>query len=402
MSHFHNWFLKQRVTQAQMDRSQDHVLQGLGMFISRGFGQEEGLSNLRGGSQPGSIVNGGEVVEAGTPDKTIRGNYLIALVASEDPGSAFTPPTSYDDGNEVPVLAVHGTPGLSTGYDAWTHDFTTIIAAITSGQFVKCRVYGVMQRVESEDFTDGDGSAIKFLREVDIAIEVDVGTEAASAGAAALPTIREDGRSVHICTIESLTDTTTTIVDADINNRDRLYNGLTTLGGGPDEGLSVGRRAISWRSKVDDDFSVATATESERVITGTHNQSYAGIISEISSMKVLPGTWTGFWGFEADSDHTSLSPTRRKGRRRDYVIARMEFAVRDASNNVPSGATGAYHIVPLGMSTAADLAGLKENTVDFRYQVRNDTGATIFVTCMVTMITIDNRNPKLWSLGSLT
>lgn len=397
--HYHEWFLKQLVTQAQMDRFQDHILQYMGMMLSRGFGQEEGTANLRGGSQAGSIVNGGEVVEAAVPDKTVRGNYLIALVASEGPSDPKAPPTSYDDGNEVPVLGVFGTPSTSSGFDSWTHDFTTIIGAITAGQFVKVRVYAIMSRTETEDFTDGDGNPIKFLRESNLVIDTDVGAEAASAGAAVLPAIREDGRSVHLCTIESLTDTTTAIVDADINNRDRVYNGLTTLGGGSDQAFTVGRRAIEFRSKVDDDFSVADATESERVITGTHNHGYAGIISEISSMKVLPGVWTGFWGFETDSDHTSLSPTRRKGRRRDFVIARMEFAIRDLSNNVPGGSV---NIVPLGMSTAADLAGLKENTVDFRYQVRNDSGGTIFVTCMVTMITIDNRNPKLWSLGSLT
>lgn len=389
-----DWFLKQRVTQGEMDGFQENILQGLGMLVSRGFGQEHGTANIRGGSQAGSIINGGEVAPAAVADKTVRGNYLIGLAASEGPSDPVSPPTSYDDGAAVPILAVHGTPNTATGFDAWTHDFTSIIGAITAGKAVLCRMYAVMSRAESDPRTDGDGNPVNFERKVDMAIEVDVGVEANPASAVA-PTIREDNKSVHLALIGELLDTTTQITASEISNQDRFYNGLSLLGGGSDLALNVGRRAMNVLTKQDENFSVVDGAKVERLISGNHNVGYNGFITALSQWDVLAGARQAYWAFLADTDQPVAGPGRRVGRRRDLLYAQMEFMVRDGSSQVLAG----YNILPLGLSDASDAVALTANGATFRYRIHNATGATIFVSTLCSLWVVDRRQDKFMNLS---
>lgn len=386
------FYLKQLVTQGEMDDFEAQIARAQGMLLGRGFGVNDGIaSNIRGPSVVGSIVDGGQVVPAAAPDKTVRGDYLLAYASVEDFGGVHTP-YYYSDGMNLPtpMLCHLGSQGTALGFDAWTHDFTSIIGAITSGQFVRCRMYAVTARVESDPRVDGDGNPLNYKRDIGMEIQVDVGVEAASAGAAVLPPLREDHKSVHLAEIGALTDTTTTITTTEIWNTERDYNGLTLLSGTE----QASRRMIEVLDVIDPAQVYTDGTKTQRLITLTHNKGYdpgATSIQDADSW-VMTGR-SAVWKMRCTT--ADNANPRRTGLRRDWIVAKMRFMVTDGG--APGLAIAGVSIVPLGMSTDAggEQHSMLANSVNFRYLVHNNSGVSISVGVLCEMWLFDMRVKKL-------
>lgn len=335
-----------------------------------------------------SIVYGMRVVQDNPTAKTVGIDYGVALVQTEDDGGTYTEQqlnvreTDLASGAKVPMLASLGDPRqkVTAGLFASEQDFTATIAAITAGQFVKVRLYATLNRDESDPRTDGNGVNLNFVRRVgQLDLEFDVGTEAASAGASVAPALRTTRDNVHLAIIQ-LADTTTTILNADIDHKDRRYTGITAFSGDA--------RTMTIKAAEDAETGVTTGTKAEVVFTITGLPTYTDV-NPITTMDQTVESRRSIWGYNAADGGATQVGKATVGLFHDKLILRMEiYAVEEATDQIIAG----VGIMKLGATGASDIVGLKtDGTCDVRYRYHNNSGVTVSIVAHAWLEIYDNR-----------